>query len=167
MSLKNAIKHHISGSHRTTHSAKILGTPQDYLCLICNKMMYSRVFGGQFFWDLCPLPTPFYCIFVNKFSKIIKIWSFMSGIFFRKISGNLPKISGNFLNFFKIEKKYYYCTQNSKKLLYLSKLGVLCQPFFSKILQNFQKKSWNFLNFFKIEKKKNYFVTKLTSEVIQ
>ena len=40
-----------------------------------------------------PLPTPFYCIFKKEFSKIFKIWSFMSGNFFRKIPQNFQKIS--------------------------------------------------------------------------
>ena len=43
-----------------------------------------------------PLPTPFYCIFINKFSKIFKMWSFMSGNFFRKISQKFPEIFSTF-----------------------------------------------------------------------
>ena len=53
------------------------------------------------------LPTPFNCIFINKFSKIFGIWSFMSGNFFRKISQNFQKISWNFINFLKIEKTFF------------------------------------------------------------
>ena len=46
----------------------------------------------------------------SKFSALSapKIWSFMSSNFFRKISQNFPKISWNFLKFFKIEKNVIF-----------------------------------------------------------
>ena len=93
-----------------------------------------------------PLPTPFYCIFKKEFSKIFKIWSFMSSNFSRKISQNFPKISWNFLNFFKIEKNYYYCTQNSPKSLYLPKFGQILSLKLQKNFRFFNKNT----KFFKI-----------------
>ena len=59
-----------------------------------------------------PPQVMFYCIFINKFSKNFKIWSFMSGNFFRKILQNFQKISLNFLNFSKIEKKLPFLQPN-------------------------------------------------------
>ena len=64
---------------------------------------YKSIFfeGTPIFLEFyVPLHAPFCCIFINKFSKIFEIWSFMSGNFFRKISKNFPEISWNFLNFF-------------------------------------------------------------------
>ena len=39
-----------------------------------------------------PLPSPFYCTFINKFLKIFEIWSFYVRELFRKIAQNLQKI---------------------------------------------------------------------------
>ena len=79
------------------------------------------ILGGppKIFGVLCP---PFYCIFINKFSKIRNLEYYVRQFF----SKNFPKFSENFLkffNFFKIEKNYYFCTQNSPKSLYLLKFG--------------------------------------------
>ena len=57
--------------------------------LIWLNDIVQRYFGADppnFLEFYVPLPTPFYCIFINIFSKIFEIWSFMSGNFFRKIS---------------------------------------------------------------------------------
>ena len=47
--------------------------------------------GAKFLEFYVPPQVMFHCIFIKKFSKIFKIWSFMSGDFFRKIRRNLQK----------------------------------------------------------------------------
>ena len=52
------------------------------------------------FGVLSPPTRYVYCIFINRFSKIFKIWSFMSGNFFEKFSKickNFPVILSTFL----------------------------------------------------------------------
>ena len=75
-----------------------------------RSMVLIRVyFGGpQFFGVLCPPTYPFLFIFINKFSKIFEIWSFMFGHF----SKNFPKFPENFLKFSQL-------FQNRKNPLFL------------------------------------------------
>ena len=71
------------------------------------------ILGGPNFLEFyVPLPTPFYSSLLTNFRKSSKFGVLCSAIF-RKISQNFPKISWNFLNFFKIEKTRYFYTQNS------------------------------------------------------
>ena len=82
----------------------MLSTKWPFNVVVAVVLMSIRdIFGGPrlFLEFYVPLPTPFYCIFIKKFSKTFEIWSCMYGNIFEKFL----KIAWNFLNFFKIEKK--------------------------------------------------------------
>ena len=81
--------------------------------MIPHWMLDRDEFGGgetpKNFGVLCP-PTRYVLLhFKKEFSKVFKIWSFMSDNFFLK---NSPKFSKNFLKFSQL-------FQNRKKLLFL------------------------------------------------
>ena len=106
---------------------------------VYNSHEFER--GPKAFGVLCPPQLMFYCNFKKEFSEFSEIWSFMSGDFFRKIPQNFRKISRNFLNFPKIERKpiisvpklvqNHYIDQNLAKFSHKTarnsrKFGVLC-----------------------------------------
>ena len=61
--------------------------------------LYQRLIWGDphFLWSfVSPYLPLFYCISINRFSKIFKMWSFMSGNFSRKFSRKFPQIFSTF-----------------------------------------------------------------------
>ena len=87
----------------------------------------------NFFGFYVPLPPMFYCIFEKDLSEIFEIWSFMSRIFFWKISQNFPKISWNFVDILKVEKNLLFLYPDSFKI---TKLMKIWSNFPKKLLSN-------------------------------
>ena len=87
------------------------------------KDFNKRYFWGdppQFFWALCSPTYPLFIAFLlTNFRKFSKFGVLCPAIFLK----NFPKFPEKFPIFFKIEKNYYYCTQNSPTSLYSSKFG--------------------------------------------
>ena len=119
-----------------------------YLTLIsvlpCISYQSEYILGGPpiSLESYVPLPNPFYCIFISKFSKIFDNWGFMSGNFFPKIFQNFPKFSQFFQN---RKKNNYFCTQNTPKSVYQSKFGQIYPK--TPKLADFSLKTLNFFKF--------------------
>lgn len=63
----------------------------------------SLGYAPKFLELYIPQQLMLYCIFKIEFSEIFNIWSSLSGNFLK----NFPRFPGNFINFFKIEKKIF------------------------------------------------------------
>ena len=94
-------------------------TEQDQIlgCFFCFPMILIRVeFGGgaKFLEFYVPHKSCFIAFLRKNFRKFSNLEFYVKQIF----SKNFPKFLKNFLkifNFFKIERKYYFCTQINSK----------------------------------------------------